>query len=673
MENPKFEQYEVKIHPLALVYPEMPRCDFEGLKQSIREYGLKDPIGLWEGRIIDGRHRYKALCELESEEAVELLYRGGNWWFPSPLGNGNQTIFIGHNFDNEEQVKAFVTARNLHRRHLTPEQKRTLVEATLIANPERSNRQIATETKTSHTFVAKVREEGESAGTVATVATIVGKDGVQQPATKPTKPQAAPQADPLQSFFDDNGEIQAHVPDKPAFLDTLATVGGKETNTPDWRVRVKELLLEISRLTREAKANTPNAEIFETEALLNGLDSLDLAVRVALRIVTDVKMLPRMTEEEAVEFLQEDEEELAVEICSVCGQQIPADLLGYPVEDEEHGTVLLESGIYVVTPDVDGMPVFYFCEQCGSGRREGTFEAKPEQVEKCASCKQEIPSVFIDVVEKEHGDSARLESGVMLTREEEGNLYYCPGCAEYRWKSLTEQKVLTTLESLGGYKVGERVGWREHGLDHREGDKVRYGTIVACGKAIWRGSTPQGDFQLRERFYFDIDFEAQEFDKGGIRRCERSQVFHVGVDMAQSEELAVDALRVEPHVINTMLGQVSLENHLQSPVWCESMQKAMQDWFDCMLDSEEDAAERRIENYVRSWTAPLTPEQSNQYAEAHSLLILCRGEKRHRAEQSEQQEEPAPMFAEIQDRGEGMLFGMAPAKQPDNSLDALLR
>lgn len=667
MENPKFEQYE--IHPLALAYPEMPQADFEGLKQSILADGLKDRVVTTGLQILDGRHRYKALCELASEGKIVVEKSLGVWQIRADIYERPRQIFqasIELGVRTEEQMKAFVTARNLHRRHLTPEQKRELVAGALLANPERSDRQIAVEVKVSPTTVGVVRRELEQRGDVSSLDTRRDTQGREQPATKPTKPQSVPQADPLQSFFGDNGEIQAHVPDKHAFLESLTTEEETKREAWDWRGYVKEKLRVASDALKDVIVNTPDGVAFGTLAFLQYVKSAEGATLEGLKALSFMPLREPMSEEEAVEFLQEDEETIEVPLCMDCKQEMPLDHIGVEIEDIEGDVTYLVNGVQAFHAGTEQEA--YLCADCARKRNE---EPTIPDV-KCAGCKVEIPASLIDVVEKEHGDSARLKSGVMLTREEEGNLYYCNGCAAWRWKSLTEQKVLSSEESLGGYKVGECVGWREHGLDHREGDKVRYGTIVACGKAIWRGSTPQGDFQLRERFYFDIDFDAEEFDKGGIRRCERTQVFHVGVDMAESEELAVDTLRVEPHVINTMLGQVSLENHLQSPVWCESMQKAMQDWFDCMLDSEEDAAERRIENYVRSWTAPLTPEQSNQYAEAHSLLILCKGEKRRRAEQSEQQEEPAPMFAEIEDRGEGMLFGMAPAKRVDNSLEAML-
>lgn len=56
-----------------------------------------------------------------------------------------------------DEAKALVDSANLHRRHLTREQKREVIAAMLKANPNRSNRDIAVEVKASHNTVAAVR------------------------------------------------------------------------------------------------------------------------------------------------------------------------------------------------------------------------------------------------------------------------------------------------------------------------------------------------------------------------------------------------------------------------------------------------------------------------------------------------------------------------------------
>ena len=53
-------QMEYPISDLARVFPDMPPEDFARLVASIRQDGLMDPITVWQGQVIDGRHRYAA-------------------------------------------------------------------------------------------------------------------------------------------------------------------------------------------------------------------------------------------------------------------------------------------------------------------------------------------------------------------------------------------------------------------------------------------------------------------------------------------------------------------------------------------------------------------------------------------------------------------------------------
>ena len=58
---------EYPISPLAMLFPPMLDEDFDKLVSSIQEQGLLEPITLYQGEIIDGRHRYKACKQLGIE------------------------------------------------------------------------------------------------------------------------------------------------------------------------------------------------------------------------------------------------------------------------------------------------------------------------------------------------------------------------------------------------------------------------------------------------------------------------------------------------------------------------------------------------------------------------------------------------------------------------------
>ena len=92
------------IHPIAELFPRMPGEEFVALKKDIRANGLLEPIWLYEGKVLDGRHRYFA-CQEVGVEASYRQYEGTN-----PLG--------------------FVVSLNLNRRHLT-ESQRAMVAASL--------------------------------------------------------------------------------------------------------------------------------------------------------------------------------------------------------------------------------------------------------------------------------------------------------------------------------------------------------------------------------------------------------------------------------------------------------------------------------------------------------------------------------------------------------------
>lgn len=95
------DRYEA--HPLAELVPPMADEEYGALVADIAAHGLHEPIVLHEGRILDGRHRYRACLEAGVPPRFRT-YEGD-----SPAG--------------------FVLSQNLHRRHLTPGQRAALALA----------------------------------------------------------------------------------------------------------------------------------------------------------------------------------------------------------------------------------------------------------------------------------------------------------------------------------------------------------------------------------------------------------------------------------------------------------------------------------------------------------------------------------------------------------------
>ena len=100
-------------HPAADIFPEMPQEEFEKLKDDIAENGLHQDIVLYEGQILDGRHRYRACQEIGLTPSFE--YHDGD----DPFG--------------------YVVSANLRRRHLN-ESQRAMVAAQIANNPRGGNR-----------------------------------------------------------------------------------------------------------------------------------------------------------------------------------------------------------------------------------------------------------------------------------------------------------------------------------------------------------------------------------------------------------------------------------------------------------------------------------------------------------------------------------------------------
>jgi hypothetical protein len=95
-------------HPLADVFPLIEGEEFDGLAADIKAYGLREPIVIYDDKVLDGRNRARA-CEAAGVEPTYVPYQGGD-----PI--------------------AFVISQNLRRRHLD-ESQRALVAARLANAP----------------------------------------------------------------------------------------------------------------------------------------------------------------------------------------------------------------------------------------------------------------------------------------------------------------------------------------------------------------------------------------------------------------------------------------------------------------------------------------------------------------------------------------------------------
>jgi hypothetical protein len=152
---------EYAFHPIANLFPLLEGGEFSALVEDVGARGLNESIVLFEGMILDGRNRYRA-CTVAG---IEARYREIN-------------------FGSYAEARAYVISANIHRRHLTVEQRRELVEKLLKADPEQSDRQIAQIAKVSDKTVGATRRQAEARAEIPHVKRRIDSKGRKQPAHK---------------------------------------------------------------------------------------------------------------------------------------------------------------------------------------------------------------------------------------------------------------------------------------------------------------------------------------------------------------------------------------------------------------------------------------------------------------------------------------------------------
>ena len=100
-----------ELHELCEIIPSMDDSEYLALVADIRDNGLINPIIIFEGKILDGRHRYKACVELDLEPS-----------FVEYTGN---------------KPSSFVRSVNLERRHFEKSQRSMIIS--LLQNWDNSH------------------------------------------------------------------------------------------------------------------------------------------------------------------------------------------------------------------------------------------------------------------------------------------------------------------------------------------------------------------------------------------------------------------------------------------------------------------------------------------------------------------------------------------------------
>jgi ParB-like nuclease domain len=145
-------------HSLADKFALMEGDEFDELVADIKKNGLRAPITIYEDQILDGRNRYRACLAAEIEPDT-VAYQGND-----PAG--------------------FVVSANVHRRHLTRDQKRGLIDDLLREDPARSNVEISKLAQSNDKKVASERARLERTSEIPRLTKTTGADGKARPARR---------------------------------------------------------------------------------------------------------------------------------------------------------------------------------------------------------------------------------------------------------------------------------------------------------------------------------------------------------------------------------------------------------------------------------------------------------------------------------------------------------
>jgi ParB-like chromosome segregation protein Spo0J len=141
-------------HPFSAMFPPITAEDFDKLVDDIKKNGLLQSIIVYQDKILDGNNRYRACLQANVKPRFTELVES-----------------------SDASAQRYVISANIHRRHLSPDQRREIIATLLRADPTKSNRQVADTAKASHHTVEDVRAKLEATGQLAQLDKTTGADG----------------------------------------------------------------------------------------------------------------------------------------------------------------------------------------------------------------------------------------------------------------------------------------------------------------------------------------------------------------------------------------------------------------------------------------------------------------------------------------------------------------
>ena len=271
---------DYELHPLCSLFPRIVDNDFHALVEDIRANGLREPIILHDGMILDGGNRYRA-CEVAGVEPNFMTFGGGN-------------------------LVTFVLSANLHRRHLTPGQQAAIVaSAQNWATVQSAGRPKSGNVTGLNTVAERQAQSGASEKTQRNADKVAKADPglavqvahgevslpaavrkVSNPTPKPTKPKpdpVAPYVEKIDNLKMENEQLRDAMEElrneNLAMLD--ATAAKNSEGGHDLLEQVTLLRAEIVTLERNLEAVTIARNTFmqENATLKNIIKTRDAKIK----------------------------------------------------------------------------------------------------------------------------------------------------------------------------------------------------------------------------------------------------------------------------------------------------------------------------------------------------------------------------------------------------------
>ena len=235
------------IHPAAERFPPITGDELVTLGEDIKTVGLRVPIVLCKGdgyeslALLDGRSRLDAMERV----GIEIVKDGKLDYYAFPY-----KVYEGDPY-------AFVVSVNLHRRHLTAEQKRELIAVLLKAQPSKSNREIARQAKASPTTVGEVRSTVQVGQLPQKT---IGRDGkARTAARRPRRSQNEIRLENLKRLLDTiemHGDFSLDIPVPPlserAAAEAIEQIERSENALRDLKARIRAAVVGAKESVEKA-------------------------------------------------------------------------------------------------------------------------------------------------------------------------------------------------------------------------------------------------------------------------------------------------------------------------------------------------------------------------------------------------------------------------------------